>query len=278
MSDPTFTILLPVHRPPALLAYAIASVQAQVRQDFELFVICDGAPPETAELARGCAAADRRIRVFEHPKGERHGEAYRHQALQEARGKYVSQISDDDLWLPEHLTEIGKLLRSVDFGNISMVWLQPNGKGIVDRHDLSDPETRRRMMQQTWNFFGPTTVGYRLSAYRMLPVGWSPAPRGLPSDLFMWRKFLVRTELRVATRLAVTSAHFAATPRKDWTDAQREAEIRLWAEQFADPAFRRSFVRKTLLRSERHRGVAGSNPLQRTLRTFMRRLGWPSSA
>lgn len=278
MTNPSFTILLPVHRPPAMLPYAIASVQAQKRQDFELFVICDGAPPETAELARRCATEDPRIQVFEHPKGERHGEAYRHRALREARGQYVCQISDDDLWLPAHLTEIGKLLRSVDFGNISMVWLQPNGKSVVDRHDLSDPEIRRRMMQQTWNFFGPTTVGYRLSAYRTLPDGWSPAPQGLPSDLFMWRKFLARTELRVGTRLAVTSAHFAAAYRKDWTDAQREAEIRHWAGRLADPAFRRSFARKTLLRSERHSRNISSNPLGRALRTFMRRLGWPSSA
>jgi glycosyltransferase involved in cell wall biosynthesis len=273
MTDPTFTILLPVHRPPALLPYAIASVQAQKRQHFELFVICDGAPPETAALARSRAAADARIRVFEHPKGERNGEAYRHQALQEARGRYVCQIADDDLWLPEHLTEIEKLLRSVQFGNISMVWVQPNGKGVVDRHDLADPATRERMLKETWNFFGPTTVGYRLAAYRALPVGWTPAPPGIASDLFMWRKFLARTELSVSTRLAVTSAHFAAPYRADWSDEQRAAEIRDWAERFADPRFRRSFVRKVLSRGAGDAPKTWSSRLAGALRKIRPRFG-----
>ena len=86
MSDPTFTILLPVHRPPAMLPFAINSVLAQERRDFELFVICDGAPPETAACAQEFAAKDPRVRVFAHPKGERNGELYRDQALRERPG------------------------------------------------------------------------------------------------------------------------------------------------------------------------------------------------
>jgi hypothetical protein len=207
-------------------------------------VICDGAPPETATLARQGAAGDTRIRVFEHPKGERNGELYRHQALQVARGKYVCQIADDDLWLPNHLTEMAMLLRAADFGHISMVWLMPDETLHVALQNLSDRAIRQRMLTENWNLFGPTTAGYRLSAYRGLPEGWSPAPRGIPSDLFMWRKFLARPELRVATRYAITSAHFATPHRRDWSLAQRKAEQRRWAKRLADPALRRAFVRK----------------------------------
>ena len=60
---PEFTILLPVVRPPDMLVHAIASVQAQQRGDFELFVVCDGAPAETVATAEALAAADRRIHV-----------------------------------------------------------------------------------------------------------------------------------------------------------------------------------------------------------------------
>ncbi|MGH6830040.1 MAG: glycosyltransferase family 2 protein [Methylocella sp.] len=146
MIAPTFTILLPVNRPPALLPYAIASVLAQDRQDFELFVICDGAPPETASRAREFAASDARIRVFEHPKGEHHGEAYRPQALGQARGEYVCHIGDDDVWLPNHLTEAAALLREFDFGNLAHVEVLPDGRINVLLGDLANANTRRRMM------------------------------------------------------------------------------------------------------------------------------------
>src|SRR6202035_4475341 len=86
-SMPRFTVLLPVHRPPALLPFAIETVLAQEVDDFELFVICDGAPAETAACARDYARRDKRVRVFTFAKGERHGEAYRHQALTQAGGE-----------------------------------------------------------------------------------------------------------------------------------------------------------------------------------------------
>ena len=71
MTDaPTFTVLAPIHRPPDLLPFAIRSVLDQTRSDFELFIICDGAPEATAEAARAFAAQDRRIRAFVHPKGD----------------------------------------------------------------------------------------------------------------------------------------------------------------------------------------------------------------
>jgi glycosyltransferase involved in cell wall biosynthesis len=271
MRHPTFTVLLPVHRPPALLPFAIASVQAQSRGDFELFVICDGAPPETAAVARECADLDPRIRVFEHPKGERNGEAYRHQALENARGRYVCQIADDDLWLPNHLAEIARLLRRVDFGHISMVWVQPNGGIAVDPHSLADRAVRERMLRGKRNFFGPTTVGYRLSAYRALPEGWSPAPPGIASDLFMWRKFLARPELRTGTRYAITSAHFASPYRAGWSMEQRAAEIREWSQRLADPVFRASFVRKGRSRLETRIRAPLSWRLSRILRKIARR-------
>ena len=65
--------------------------------------------------------------------------------------------------------------------------------------------------------FGPTAAGYRIEAYRALPIGWSPAPRDLHTDLFMWRKFLAQDKLRFGSRVAVTSVKFSAASRKGWS-------------------------------------------------------------
>lgn len=238
MSDPTFTILLPVHRPPAMLPFAIESVLAQERRDFELFVICDGAPPETVACAHEFAARDPRIRVFAHPKGEGNGDIYRDQALHHARGAYVCQIGDDDLWFPNHLSEIALLLRDVDFGNLLHFEVLADGRVVLLSGDASDPAIRRRMMQENFNFMGPTVWGYRLSAYRSLPVGWSPAPPGVPSDLNMIRKFFAQEGLRFGSRMAVTAVKCAAYFRRDWSLERRAAEVKEWAARVADPAGR----------------------------------------
>jgi glycosyltransferase involved in cell wall biosynthesis len=235
----TFTVLLPVHRPPAMLPYAIESVLAQSRQDFELVVICDGAPQETVDCARAFAARDARIQVRAHPKGERIGEAYRHEALAQARGKYVCQIADDDLWFPEHLSEMEILLREFEFGNLAEVHVRPEGGLYLQVGDLGNARIRKAMRTQTFNFFGPSAVGYRLATYRRMPVGWSPAPpEERWSDLYMWRKFLALPELVCGSRVAITGVHFPTSTRRDWPLEQRGEEVRTWAERIQDPAAR----------------------------------------
>lgn len=225
--NPVFTILLPVVRPPDLLPFAVASVLGQAEQRFELMIVCDGAPRETVAAARHLAETDDRIRVFDFPKGERHGEAHRHTALGEARGQNVCQIADDDLWLPNHLVEMSALLESADFGNLVHVRVEVDGAMSSTCGDLSLDVMRRLMLTSKFNIFGPTSAGYRLDAYRSLPVGWSPAPAELWTDLAMWRKFLAAPGLRLGTRHAITSLHFAAQLRVGWSlDRRREEAAR----------------------------------------------------
>ena len=207
-----FTVLLPVNRPPDLLPFAIDSVLAQQGAEFELFVVCDSAPA-TVECAKAFAARDPRVRVFAFEKGERHGEAHRHTALAEARAPFVAQIGDDDLWFPDHLATLGRLLDRVDFGNLLQADLSVNGAIHVHTGDLADPAVRRRMLDEAFNFFGPSAAGYRLSAYRRLSVGWSPAPPDLWTDLYMWRKFLVREDFTFGTAFAIRLVKLSAQDR-----------------------------------------------------------------
>lgn len=241
MGAPLFTVLLPVNRSPELLPFAVESVLAQSEQRFELFVICDGPPHSTVACAQDLAARDPRIRVFDLPKGERHGEAHRHGALGEARGVYIAQLADDDLWFPDCLEEMAGLLGRADFGNLLQADIAPDGAVHTHPGDLADPATRDAMLKTAWNFFGPSCAGYRLEAYRRLPVGWSPAPPGVWTDLFMWRKFLARADLTFATRLSVQCARLPATWRQDQTLEQRAAENRAMAARFASRRARADF-------------------------------------
>jgi glycosyltransferase involved in cell wall biosynthesis len=247
MSAPLFTVLLPVHRPPTLLPFAVRSVLAQSCAALELFIICDGAPSQTVAAAQAFAAADPRVRVFAHPKGERHGEAYRHLALQQASGRYVCQIGDDDLWFDDHLAQAAELMAGADFGNLLGVHMRPDGTPFLHLVDLAHPTVQASMLHSRFNFFGPTCSAYRLEAYRALPVGWTPAPKDIWSDLWMWRKFLAQPGLRFATRPVATSLGLPASLRVDRSLEQRQAEAAGYVEQLARPGFREALWRAALL-------------------------------
>ncbi len=210
MGKPTFLILLPIHRPPDLLEFAIESVLNQSRQDFELHIVCDGAPASTLRVAAAWAHSDNRIFVHFHPKGEGHGEHYRDLAIRENPGRFVCQIADDDLWFPNHLAEIERLLEKVQFGHTIQIQVESDGKMWPIAGDLSDPQTVSKMLAEHFNIFGPTAAGYRRDTYLDLEEGWTPAEVGVWSDLHMWRKFLRRQDISSATRFSLTNLHIAA--------------------------------------------------------------------
>ena len=240
---PLFTVLLPVTRPPHLLPFAIESVLDQTVRDFELGVVCDGAPPETVSCSEDYARRDPRVKVFVFPKGERHGEAHRHIVLSQSTPRYVAHICDDDLWFPNHLSEMQVLLSEFDFGNLLLASVRRDGSVELTPGDLARPHTRRRMLDEKYNFFGPTHAGYRLDAYRRLTQGWAPAPPDLWTDLHMWRKFLAIDGLKLATRAMVTSLTLAALARRDTTFEQRIAENRAWLARIRVPHEREAIER-----------------------------------
>jgi glycosyltransferase involved in cell wall biosynthesis/outer membrane murein-binding lipoprotein Lpp len=240
---PRFTILLAINRPPVFLPFAVESVVAQTVKEFELFVVCDGAPVETIDCAREQARRDPRIKVLVFPKGERIGEAHLDNALMAASGRYVAHIEDDDLWFPTHLEELEKLLRTADFGHLMHVWAKPDDSIEMLLSDLARPEFRQRMLMEKFNRFGFSVCGYRLDAYRrLLPEAWTPGPKGLWPDLNMWRKFLRRDDLEFGTRMAVTALVLAGGFRVEMSFEERTRESRKWLDRIFDEAERAKII------------------------------------
>lgn len=230
---PFVTVLIPTHDHARLIPYAI---QSAVRQNFgniEIFVIGDGAGSQTKEIVESLSRNDRRIRYFDFPKGQRHGELSRHTALQEARGKIVAYLSDDDLWLPDHLDNLVAGLADADFAHTLHTAVQLNGAFSVNAIDLTDYDYPLAMMTSKTNYFGLTVVGHTMAAYRALPFGWCPAPDGLWTDLHMWRQFLAQPRLRIRTIPICDSLHLATPMRLHMTTDERENEIREISERLS---------------------------------------------
>ncbi|MEQ9812616.1 MAG: glycosyltransferase family A protein [Azospirillaceae bacterium] len=248
---PYATVLVPTHDHSLLIGYALDSIRRQRFADFELLVVGDGAPPATREVVESLACSDPRIRYFDFPKGARHGEANRHAALAEARGRIVAYCGDDDLWFADHLATIAWLLRRADFAHTTQVDVDADGDLHAHHGAVADRRLRRRMLQEGYGFFGLSVAGHRLAAYRDLPEGWGPAPVGQPSDQTMFRKFVARPGLRFATGLDVTAIHISTPLRPGWSAAEREAELRAFHARLDDPALRHAF-RRAIARTRRH--------------------------
>lgn len=233
MSAPTFTVLIPTHDHADTLWYSVASVQWQTRQDFEIFIVGDGVPKRTREVVADLMARDARIRFFDNPKGERHGEALRHVALQEARGRYICYQSDDDLWFPEHLERMGSMLDQHDLAHTMQVNLNPDARATTRMYDARLPDQIKRM-RQNYAGFGLASGGHTLEAYQRLPRGWFPAPAGINTDLHFWLQFLDQPWCRYVSLKWPTVCHLSSVSRREWSNAERVAELALWWPRIRD--------------------------------------------
>lgn len=245
MTAPSFTVLIPTHDHADTLWYAIGSVLAQTRQDFEIFIVGDGVPERTREIVATLRARDQRIRFFDNPKGERHGEAHRHAALREASGRFVCYQADDDLWFPDHLERMASMLEGHDLAHTMQIELNPDGRATTWMFDARLPGAIDRM-RRSESGFGLASGGHTLQAYRRLPHGWFPAPKGINTDLHFWLQFLDQAWCRYTSGMWPSVCHLSSVPRCDWSSSARIAELSAWWPRVRDANGRSRIVEAAL--------------------------------
>jgi glycosyltransferase involved in cell wall biosynthesis len=241
---PAATVLIPTHSHIGTLRYAVESVRAQTLAAFELFIVADGVGDTMRALIAELAASDARIRVFDFPKGERKGERHRHAALQEATGRFVAYLGDDDVWAPNHLATMALLLDGADFANTNHVGINVEGRLFWMPSNIGDPAQRARMLAEPpSNPFDMTSAGHTLEAYRRLKIGWAP-PVDCPwADLYVWRQFLAEPWCRARSAPFATGICTQTHQRPDLSDAERGRESQALLKLVSDPAAWRALWR-----------------------------------
>jgi len=231
------TILIPTYRHAALLPFALRSALAQTTASIEVLVVGDGVEDDT-RTALHPFLDDSRVRFFDFPKGERHGEAHRHETLTSAKGRIVCYLSDDDLLLPEHVTEMLRLLDRADFAHSPAFRVRPDGSLGYRPADLSSPVFVERLRAGGRNAVGLTGSAHTLAAYRRLRHGWRPAPAGTPTDLHMWRQFFDLPGVTCVSGTRLTHLHFPDRPRASLDVGARVAELEGWTRRMTEQGFR----------------------------------------
>lgn len=99
---PRVSVIMPCYNAAATILGAIASVQAQTFDDWELIVVDDGSADDSAE--RVAAVRDPRIVLARQRNGG--SAAARNRGLREARGEFIAFLDSDDSWDPTFLARM----------------------------------------------------------------------------------------------------------------------------------------------------------------------------
>src|SRR6266404_4270752 len=110
---PTVSVIIPTFNRSKLVVNAVQSVLGQTYRDYEIIVVDDGSTDNTAEALT--PYMDRIRYVYQANLG---ASAAQNRGLQLARGKWISILASDDLWLPAKLEAQLKAVASLgeDFG------------------------------------------------------------------------------------------------------------------------------------------------------------------
>ncbi|MDI9699082.1 glycosyltransferase family 2 protein [Burkholderia cenocepacia] len=159
-TKPLISILMPVFNPPlAYLKEAIASIKAQLYQNWELCISDDrSTDPYIAEYLRYISALDSRIKVVFREKNG-HISAASNTAIDMARGEFLALVDQDDL-IPRHaLYHVALEINRHPSANV----IYSDEDKIDDAGNRSDP-----YFKSDWNpdlFFSHNMISH-LGVYR----------------------------------------------------------------------------------------------------------------
>jgi GalNAc5-diNAcBac-PP-undecaprenol beta-1,3-glucosyltransferase len=248
-ASPAATVVIPTFDHGTLISFAIESALAQTIADIDVFVVGDGVPDVTRALMAELARCDTRIRFFDNPKGKRLGELHRHAALAEARAPAVLYLCDDDLWLPDHVATMLDVLGGADLARAVALNVSADATITVSAGLQRGYEFERGVSRGSGSIgiayaadIPLSCAAHTLEAYRRLPHGWQPAPRGIASDRHMWEQFLTTGTCRVAGATRATVVRLRSQgQRAHMSHDERLAELSEWWSRINDEWTRADF-------------------------------------
>ncbi len=229
------TVLIPTFRHASLLPLAVQSALDQSCVSIELFVVGDGIE-DASRAALEPYRVDPRVRLFDRPKGDRNGELHRHAALQEASGRIVCYLSDDDLLLPGHVAEMVRQLENADFAHPPSARFNSMGTMEVFPWNYARPEFVEFARGRRGSI-GLTGTAHTLEAYHRLPCGWRTTPPGISTDHYMWLQFLDLPGLRRAMSTRLTYLSFPEPAWGTLPEHERVEHLAAWLVRTRDDRF-----------------------------------------
>jgi glycosyltransferase involved in cell wall biosynthesis len=179
------SVVIPCYKQAHFLGEAIESVLAQTHPHYEVIIVDDGSPDETAEVAS-------RYPDVRYVRQENRGvSAARNSGLRHSRGAYVVFLDADDRLLPHHFeTSLTVFLERSELVLVCGDFRWFGEEGTWHRHTCSDQPDSYAAMLRVGFIATPSVAMVKRDA--IIAIGGFP--EGLPSgeDRYCWLR-LART-------------------------------------------------------------------------------------
>lgn len=200
IAEPLVSVVVPTYNRPDYLREALASALRQTYQNFEILVCDNASTEETRRVVH--SFTDPRIRYHRHSEniGQTQNVIW---GCREAKGEYIANLHDDDIWEPAFLEKLVPPLRENSAAAISFC-----DHYIIDAGGKIDPaRTHRNTHRWKRHLLSPGLHGplHRIAlidksiplsmaaVMRRNAIDWSDIP-DLPSCYDFWLTYLVCRE------------------------------------------------------------------------------------
>lgn len=138
------SIIMPYYNAAEYIKETVDAIISQTYKDWELIIVDDCSPaPDTAEVLKGVAAMDARIKVMRAEKNGGAGLA-RNIGIKAAEGRYLAFCDSDDWWYPTKLEEQIKFMEEKNYP-FTCTWYE-------DANEKLEPYyTMKQADKQTYN-------------------------------------------------------------------------------------------------------------------------------
>lgn len=163
---------------------ALASVQAQTCQDFELIVVDDGSTDSSRDILRKSTTPTKVIQ-----QKNAGAPRARNKGLSVASGRYLSFLDADDWWAPDFLEKMSKALQQSGAAIAYCGWQNVGrsggaGKPFIPFEPTSDDEKRAWLFENTrWPIHGAM-----VDREAVVHAGGFPTDRPTCEDFALWLK------------------------------------------------------------------------------------------
>jgi len=208
-SGPAVSVVIPCYKQAHYLSEAVQSVLDQTFTDWELIIVNDGSPDNTAEVARELAArhSDKMIVVLTQPNSGLSGA--RNAGMRAARGRYLLPLDADDKLMPEFLHEtVAVLDRHLEIsvaytdlqcfeGSNEVIPKGEFGRNLMLENRISYCSLLRRKVWEAVGGYNPNmSAGYEDWDFWVGAVERDFRGLHIPKSLFLYR---VRAQSMIST-------------------------------------------------------------------------------